>query len=358
MIDINRHNYEMFFLLYVDKELSAEDCLLVENFVQQNPDLAAELKQFEATVLHQPVISFFDKSALLRSAVFNSPIQDKLLTAIDQELPEDELQALQEIIETNPIVKDAWTVLQQCKLDASEEIIYPNKANLYQTEKHKVRPVFWWRIAAAAMLIGAGTWGAVQYIQQKNKGIGGSTVVVASPSNSSNSTKVLSNQNNTGFNPNTDEIVVSPVTNTNQNQSTSAAQTAITKDEKLITPQKEKSSLDNFNSNTSNEKNTTIVVVENSGVPKNSGITGNDKPETTKETNATTANNVVLNTSLTEEAMPIVYNTLSVDEEEPRTKRTRVGGLFRKLKRALNRNANPEAEKKGLRVASFQIAIH
>ncbi|RYG44610.1 MAG: hypothetical protein EOO01_19195, partial [Chitinophagaceae bacterium] len=68
-MQINRHNYEEFFILYLDNELSSEDRGQVELFVQENPDLKAELDLLLQSQLSPDASVIFDnKDLLLRRA--------------------------------------------------------------------------------------------------------------------------------------------------------------------------------------------------------------------------------------------------------------------------------------------------
>ena len=50
MNNINRYNYETYFLLYADNELSAIEKNSVDEFVLSNPDLGEELGMLLQTI--------------------------------------------------------------------------------------------------------------------------------------------------------------------------------------------------------------------------------------------------------------------------------------------------------------------
>jgi hypothetical protein len=65
-MNINRDNYEEYFLLYIDRELSGDEQKALESFVRRNPDLEKELERLKQTVAPPPVIVFENKDILLR----------------------------------------------------------------------------------------------------------------------------------------------------------------------------------------------------------------------------------------------------------------------------------------------------
>src|ERR1700733_3161343 len=66
-MNIDRDNYESFFLLYVDRELGPAEMLEVEKFVTENADLQKELGRLQQTVYSQAdSIGFPDKEILFR----------------------------------------------------------------------------------------------------------------------------------------------------------------------------------------------------------------------------------------------------------------------------------------------------
>ncbi len=63
-IDIT--NYEEFFLLYIDNELTATQKAAVEAFLQENPTYQKELSLLQQTVLNPEAIAYEDKALLYR----------------------------------------------------------------------------------------------------------------------------------------------------------------------------------------------------------------------------------------------------------------------------------------------------
>ena len=165
---ISRHNYEEFFLLYVDNELSSEDRRMVEDFVQLHPDLNEELEllsQFKFTP--DDDIVFDNKEELLKvnlpagQAGGETPVslnnyEESFLSYIDNELTAGEKAAVEQLVKINPSAKKELDLLLQTKLQP-ETIVFANKESLYRKEE-KIRslPVRWWRAAAAILILALG----------------------------------------------------------------------------------------------------------------------------------------------------------------------------------------------------------
>ena len=66
---INRNNYEQYFLLWVDGELSPEEMIAVERFIEEHPDLAEELSLLQDTKLvPEEQVVFKGKEQLLKQS--------------------------------------------------------------------------------------------------------------------------------------------------------------------------------------------------------------------------------------------------------------------------------------------------
>ena len=157
---ITRHNYESYFILYMDNELDSGMRRQVEDFVEKNPDLKEELEllsQFK--LVPDESVIFEGKETLLRTGAIGSNdmsgFEEWLMLYLDGELnPEEELQ-IQELINSNPAVKEAWEQLQKTKLQP-EKIVFEDKQSLYRHEElrpTRFLPLAWHRVAAAVIFL-------------------------------------------------------------------------------------------------------------------------------------------------------------------------------------------------------------
>ena len=155
-MNINLHNYETFFLLYVDNELSAAAKSDVHAFVKQYPYLQQELDQLKDAVLPLDKIIFAQKSLLQKPESIEETLQEKLLLHLDNELADEEKEQLEFLLDTDKRLQIEWTLLQKTTLDAGEKLYFPDKTILYKYEKVRWITGRFIRLAVAATLIGAG----------------------------------------------------------------------------------------------------------------------------------------------------------------------------------------------------------
>jgi hypothetical protein len=157
-MNINRHNYEEYFILYMDNELGSDERRQVEDFIQKHPDLKEELDLLlQYKMIPDTSIIFEGKEELMIHDGY-LPItminyEEWLTLYVDNELTSEQMTRLEQFMVANPEVKKELEMLKQTKLQP-EEIIFTNKKSLYRREE-KVRaiPMRWWRTAAAAILV-------------------------------------------------------------------------------------------------------------------------------------------------------------------------------------------------------------
>jgi hypothetical protein len=152
--DINLGNYEEYFVLYMDNELTEDQRKMVEDFLLVNPDLQAELEILMGTKLPAEEFSF-DKKALLAESMKLNTVDEDLLLFIDGELSAEKNTLVELELTSNATYQAQYRHLLQTKLDATEVIACPDKKELYRRTERAVLFQPWMRIAAAVLVMAA-----------------------------------------------------------------------------------------------------------------------------------------------------------------------------------------------------------
>ncbi len=389
-MNINRHNYEVFFLLYVDNELSAAEKKAVDVFVQENTDLQGELLLLQQTVVKADNIVLEKKDWLYMEEGI-SALQENLLLFADDELSATDKKAVEALLATDKLAHTEWNILQQTKLQPDTDIVFTDKQSLYRTEGGKVVGFKWWRAAAAAVLLGFGIWTGMSIYKNNFKTTTGAAEIARE-------NKIISNQGKTEIPVNqTAAESQTPGNNDPQNRGTAGTEKnqadKLTKNNgqpniKMIRQntigQKEnitvrensikkpdnnlpESYLENINRNERNKIIVAGVLPQNnknadaSGV--NSGIVKNNIKEKVTNSGIDKLTNSSSDQSTTA-VIPVVYANTDTENnndrilymDENKAKRTALGGFLRKAKRMIERNTSIKTGD-GLKVAGFEIAL-
>ena len=238
--------------------------------------------------------------------------------------------------------------------------------------------IAWWRAAAAAVLLGFGTWGvltlikpaavtegtvatgpAIKPVQQKTDADN-----VTADAGNKQSTVATADANTAAANTNTasNTITVSttkkslPANNTVTPKNKSAI---INDDDKLV--KKEDNNLpkplyNNFNNDNRNE------TVSNNVTPKEDAIKNANSGSaaliaSTVKPNTTTVNGYAINASYNPDEAEEANNNKVLYMNEENVKRSKLGGFIRKVKRVVERTANIKTDN-SIKVAGFDIALN
>jgi hypothetical protein len=151
-MDINRNNYELFFIDYVDGKLTAEQISELMLFIAANPDLKDELNSFEFA----PVLEFIDKEEfsnkhLLKKKEFT---KEQINNALVDELEGSKDFEYNEVFNNLPeqfLLKER-KLMGATRLKPDYSIEFPNKRSLKRNVR-VVSLVYYYSGAVAACLL-------------------------------------------------------------------------------------------------------------------------------------------------------------------------------------------------------------
>jgi hypothetical protein len=173
---IHSGNYESFFLLYVDQELSDVQMKMVDEFLALHPELQPEFDLLMSTRLPAEHIAF-DKESLMAEHMHPGSVAEDLLLFMDDELPAEKKNIIEFEIASNKDYGQQYQMLMRTKLDASEKIVFPYKESLYHRSERVVALRTWMRVAAAVLIV---TISGVIYLQKSDRP-GTSPIAVKNP---------------------------------------------------------------------------------------------------------------------------------------------------------------------------------
>ncbi len=147
MNQITRNNYEAFLLDYMEQNLTPDVVAELMLFLEQNPDLQAELEEMQGYVLADaPKVVFENKQALKKNA-----LENLMIAEIEGLNNSQESEELKQVVSNDQEQEKAFLLYQKTLLKP-EKIVFENKSDIKQKET-KVIPLYWWVSSAAAILI-------------------------------------------------------------------------------------------------------------------------------------------------------------------------------------------------------------
>lgn len=380
---ITRHNYEEYFLLYVDNELNIAQRKAVDAFVEENPDLRAELIMLQQSVLPADNTVFTGKESLLKNTTAPNPVNKTNYEAYfvqyaDDELTNEEKGQVEQFVYSHPQHQAAFELMQQVKLMPDTSIVYPDKYALYRHEENEKAPVIrmgWQRMAiAAAVLIFAGamSWFIVNNNNAGNPGQAGPSLA-ANEEKSGQTTQPantiqqptqadIAGNNNT---PATPGKTPEPAA-TKHNQPAPPVKRIVKPDtqEDFANLGREENKNNKMPANSIDQD---VARQENLASLKPQQVAGVDQTRLGLTDQAIDNRNPDMAALTTVKHAALVNPVTAVEEIDPdeifadndNNKKNRSRGFFRKVTRVFDKatHADPDHEKSSIRIASFEIAL-
>jgi hypothetical protein len=349
-MNINRHNYEEFFLLYVDNELTAGQRKIVEAFVATNPDLQEEFELIQQSTFTDDIkLDTAFINSLMKPVTEESTIsEEQLLLYVDDELRADEKAAVEKELVENTSLQNELQWLRRSQVSRDTSIVFPDKSLLYkQAEPARVFSMSitarkWSAAAAVVVLLGSAMW-------------------------------LMLDGTNTIDKPEAFAVVNEPAVKENQSTTPSPFKAPIDKDLKAPKNEFDKATASANESDNQNQQTKTSVATVNPTTKTSTPATLVEQPIDIAKTDVTEKIvdekiGVPSNISQTSTVQPIAnnisyaaYNSDVAEEEEDallneeRQRRSGIAGLIKKAKRTFERKTGIQSSSSEVRFAVFAV---
>lgn len=153
---INRDNYEVIFIDYLDGKLSDAQIHEFEAFLIQNPDLREELEGIEKFIIPEEELKF-NKKENLKQIDLSEPINADnfdfyCIAEAEGDLSEQQRKNLNDFLIQNPEKKKDRDLIYSLKLKPDQKLIYNGKAGLRKSIFIAYRPAVYRSLAIAASI--------------------------------------------------------------------------------------------------------------------------------------------------------------------------------------------------------------
>ena len=157
-MEINRHNYEPYFIDFVDGKLNADGLAMLHSFLAANPDLASELEEFKhlSASFSDDNLAFPEKNNLKRNIndfvkITDGNFDEFCVALFENDLNEASYRKLVKYVNEAPKRQTDFNLYSKTFLKPDRSIIFPKKSQLKRRSIKVANPILYFISAAAAI---------------------------------------------------------------------------------------------------------------------------------------------------------------------------------------------------------------
>jgi hypothetical protein len=151
---INRNNYEIYFVDYLDGKLDTHLKQEFYAFLKANPDLKAELQDVAEVSLPESKVVYPDKDQLFKGKINELNFNDYAVGKMEYDLTPADLADFDDYLKKNPDKQKDYHLFEKTRSHPDKNIVYTAKSALKKTiPLYQRRGIVYATMAAAASLV-------------------------------------------------------------------------------------------------------------------------------------------------------------------------------------------------------------